>query len=358
MRSILTVVMTVLSFGGASCGSGGTPGSDGGLDGGLDGDEDTCSPACGAPNTECQEGRCVCVPGFHDGGDGACVPEGTCAPQFGIPPGGGDCLPLDEVCVPTESCTQATGWSPEGCEYGLMPDGTGCQGDSPDPCVTHFECHSGVCEAVPPGCTLLRPVVFVHGINGGPANFDTMAGRMADSGWPVEYLFFFEAEDPSWGCNVDNAEMIRQLVESVQAQTCQPRVDIVAHSMGTISSRYYIKNLGGVDEVNTYVTLGGQHHGLVEPCWAPDFLNVCVWQELCETGDFIAQLNEDPATPGDLHWVSMYGTADTTVPNESSFLEGAENIEFEGVEHDGPNGLVEVEEVFLEVLRVLQYPCW
>ena len=76
---------------------------------------------------------------------------------------------------------------------------------------------------------------------------------------------------------MDNAETIGQLVESVQAQTCQPRVDIVAHSMGTISSRYYIKNLGGLDEVNTYVTLGG---------------------------------------------------------------------------------LVEVEEVFLEVLRVLQYPCW
>ena len=46
------------------------------------------------------------------------------------------------------------------------------------------------------------------------------------------------------------------------------------------------------------------------------------------------------------------------MPNSSSFLEGAENIEMAGVEHAGPNGLQERQDVYAEVKRVLEYPCW
>lgn len=206
----------------------------------------------------------------------------------------------------------------------------------------------------------IRPVLFVHGINGSSAGFQTMAGRLEADGWTPEHLYFFDAEDPSWGCNVDNAAVIQTLVDSIMDETGSDRVDIVAHSMGTISSRYFIKNLGGTEKVNTYVTLGGMHHGLLTPCLAPEFVRmfVCVWLELCQSGEFIGQLNADPATPGLLHWVSLYGTADETVPNDSSHLDSAENIVFEGVAHDGDNGLLEVEEVYEEVRRVLQYPCW
>lgn len=207
-------------------------------------------------------------------------------------------------------------------------------------------------------CAAIRPLVLVHGINGSPANFDVMAARLIADGWPADWVVRFEADDPSWGCNVDNAAAIAELVEKTRQATCQPRVDLVAHSMGTLSSRYYVKNLGGTERVNTYVTLGGMHHGLFTPCLAPGFLGVCVWQELCQSGDYITQLNADPATPGELHWVSIYGTADETVSNESSHLEGAENIVIEGAEHDGDNGLLQRPDAYAEVLRVLRYPCW
>ena len=209
-----------------------------------------------------------------------------------------------------------------------------------------------------PVCIEPHPILFVHGINGSSANYDVMIQRFADSGWPADLLFVFDAKDPKWGCNVDNAAAIAALVESILAQTGNTRIDLVAHSMGTISTRYYLKFLEGHQFVNTYVTLGGMNHGLFSPCLAPDFLGVCVWQEICQWGAFVAQLNEDPATPGALHWVSMYGTADTVIPNSSSELEGAENIAFDGVEHSGPDGLLEVPEVYDEVLRVLDYPCW
>jgi triacylglycerol lipase len=318
----------------------------------------SCDPACDEPNTVCVDGGCACDDEFHDGGDGACVESGDCSEGFGILPGGEDCLPLEEVCSEALSCEELVGWSAGECQYAEAPDGSSCEGESPDPCETRFECEAGTCVGSWAPCSTPRPVIFVHGVNGSSANFDTMAQRLAEDGWPEEYLIFFDAEDPAWGCNVDNADAIQLLVDDTIEATCQPRVDVVAHSMGTLSSRYYVKNLGGTELVNTYATLGGQHHGLASPCFAPDWLNVCVWQELCETGEFIAQLNEEPATPGEAWWVSMYGTADDTVPNSSSYLGGAENIEFVGVEHSGANGLLEVEEVYDEVRRVLEYPCW
>lgn len=78
-----------------------------------------------------------------------------------------------------------------------------------------------------------------------------------------------------------------------------------------------------------------------------------MWSEVCQSGDYIAQLNAAPATPGNLWWVSIFGTADTTVPNASSTLDGAENIAIEGVDHVG---LLQDAATFEQVKRVLRYP--
>ena len=222
-------------------------------------------------------------------------------------------------------------------------------GSDTDPCSDGAD----VCECRP--CLERRPVVLVHGVNGSSDNYAAMIPRLVADGWPEDWIFAFDAKDPSWGCNVDNAADIASLVEHAMAATCTSRVDLVAHSMGTLSSRYFVKNLGGTEVVNTYVTLGGMHHGLSSSCWAPDFLGVCVWQEICKTGPFVAQLNAPPATPGELHWVSIYGTADESIPNDSSHLDGAENIVMDGVTHVG---LLEDEATYEEVKRVLGYPCW
>ena len=133
-------------------------------------------------------------------------------------------------------------------------------------------------------------------------------------------------------------------------------MDLVAHSMGTLSSRYYLKDLGGTARVRRYVTLGGMHHGLSSAC-SPDFpFKPCVWDEICARGEFVAALNADPATPGPTEWVSIYGTADSTIPNSSSILDGAENIAVEGVEHDGPGGLLETASTYVVLRDVLARP--
>lgn len=179
------------------------------------------------------------------------------------------------------------------------------------------------------------PILFIHGINGSAADFDAMIARFTARGWPADYLAAHTFDDPAWGCNVDNAATIATWAAELQASTGASQIDVVAHSMGTLSSRYFEKNLGGTATTRTYVTLGGMHHGLDSSC-SPDFpFKPCVWTEICSTGEYVAQLNADPATPGPSRWISIYGSADTTVPNESSMLTGAENIVIDGADHMG-----------------------
>ncbi len=57
--------------------------------------------------------------------------------------------------------------------------------------------------------------------------------------------------------------------------------------------------------------------------------------------------------PGDSLWISIYGTADGTVPTWSSELDGAINIELEGLEHFGPNGVLEHVDALDDFIRAL-----
>lgn len=185
------------------------------------------------------------------------------------------------------------------------------------------------------------PILFVHGINGDETNFDVMRADFEDAGWAPELLWARTFDDPEWGCNVDNAATISAWVEFVKGETGAEKIHLVAHSMGTLSSRYYLKNLQGTDSIERYVTFGGMHHGLQSSC-SPDFpFKPCIWDEICSTGDLVTQLNEAPATPGPTLYASIYGTSDETVPNNSSYLQGAWNIELPGLSHYGPDGVLE-----------------
>lgn len=198
------------------------------------------------------------------------------------------------------------------------------------------------------------PVLFVHGLGGSHLDFEGLQTHLVGRGWPRARLFARNFESPSWGCNVANARQIEVWVEEIRAATGAERIDLVAHSMGGLSGRAYLKNLGGTSRVGTFVSVGTMHHGLALPCRSP--LGVCVWEEMCRRGAFVETLSRPPVTPGPTQWVSIYSTDDETVPAEGSFLEGAENIEFHDLAHDGPRGLLEAPEVMLEIERVLLYP--
>lgn len=194
-------------------------------------------------------------------------------------------------------------------------------------------------------------IIFVHGINGSLNDWTTMINRFKADGFPANRLVAHTYSDPKWGCNTGNADQLSQWVTDLEA-TGARRIAIVAHSMGGLSSRYYLQRKMGTSHVSVFTTLGTMHHGLTNPCLGAT-LPICVWKELCSTGSFIADLNMAPATPGPTTWTSIFSTDDTTVPAMSSQLVGADNISLSGLQHDGANGLQESQLVYQLVVDSL-----
>lgn len=175
-------------------------------------------------------------------------------------------------------------------------------------------------------------IVFVHGISGSAADWDTVVQRFEADGWPADRLIARSYADAKWGTNTENAAQLALWVQELSARGAR-HIAVVAHSMGGLSSRFYLQRLGGTSSVEVFITLGTMHHGLLSPCLSP--VSVKVWNELCLAGHFITDLNSAPATPGPTRWVSIFSSSDSVVSAESARLANAQNIEFSGVAHDG-----------------------
>lgn len=103
------------------------------------------------------------------------------------------------------------------------------------------------------------PIIFVHGFQSSGAIWGTMIGWFVSDGWPASQMYVV-----SYDNNQSNATIAGQLktaVENVLTSTGAARVDIVTHSMGGLSSRYFLKNLGGDSETDAWVSLAGPNHG-------------------------------------------------------------------------------------------------
>jgi pSer/pThr/pTyr-binding forkhead associated (FHA) protein len=59
----------------------------------------------------------------------------------------------------------------------------------------------------------------------------------------------------------DVRKTARQLVQYIEALPVTPPVKIIAHSLGTLVSRYYIERCGGKDKVDRLILMGGPHLG-------------------------------------------------------------------------------------------------
>lgn len=110
------------------------------------------------------------------------------------------------------------------------------------------------------------PIVFVHGCPPPPftnedahASINRMRDRFSDAGYPETHLhsILFSI---TCGSNLTYAEEIAAFVEDVRAQTGAEKVDIIAHSMGALASRLYLKR-GGHTVVRDFVSLAGGNHG-------------------------------------------------------------------------------------------------
>jgi len=130
------------------------------------------------------------------------------------------------------------------------------------------------------------PIVFVHGFSGKTkTNFNTQIKWFKNAGWPSEYLHAYDYY--SLDGVVNAAYRLQTEVDYVLQNTGQNSVDIVAHSMGGLVTRYYMNNLGGASKIRRVITLGTPHKGTT---WAYTcgFMQSCL--DMQPGSDFLENL--------------------------------------------------------------------
>lgn len=172
------------------------------------------------------------------------------------------------------------------------------------------------------GAVTHDPILFVHGYAGNGGNWQEMKAKLLADGWQPNELY--SCNYSFTASNVVSATEIGEQVDAIMQQTGASRVDIVSFSMGSVSSRYYMKNFGGSTKIDAWVSLAGPNHGTdaVE-------INNCTFtpcREIAPGSTFLADLNSGDETPGLARYATWRSPCDTTInPDDSVILLGATN---------------------------------
>lgn len=121
------------------------------------------------------------------------------------------------------------------------------------------------------------PVLFVHGRGLSASSFSTMIKALRSRGYPSSFLRAIDLV-PNDGPNVPAAEkqiapFVARFLAEVNADIARhgrgvplkTKIDIVAHSMGSVSSRWYAAKLRP-ERVNTWISIAGPNHGSSPNC--------------------------------------------------------------------------------------------
>lgn len=181
------------------------------------------------------------------------------------------------------------------------------------------------------------PIVFVHGYNSSAAIWGTMIGWFVADGWPMSQLYSMSYDYTQ--SNVTIADQLKTAIENVLSSTGAAKVDIVTHSMGALSSRYFLKNLGGSSETDAWVSLAGTNHGTT-------VANLCgsvACFEMRPGSIFLTELNAGDETPGTSRYATWWSNCDlATIPQQSAILSGATNTQTACLQHNEIYGDVTV----------------
>lgn len=174
-----------------------------------------------------------------------------------------------------------------------------------------------------------NPIVFVHGWNSSGAAWFTMIDRLKADGYTDAELYnwtYYSAQS-----NATTAAQLSVKVDSILALTGASQVDIISHSMGALSARYYMKNLGGASKVDAFVSLGGPNHGTNTAFFCPQ--TACV--EMRPNSKFLNALNKGDETPGSIiRYETWWSPCDEVInPQKSTILSGAVNTQTACLRH-------------------------
>ena len=179
-----------------------------------------------------------------------------------------------------------------------------------------------------------RPVVFVHGLGGGPGNFRPMrlyfrlAGRSRTYAVPL----------PNDGSLVDSAARLSGFLDQVATANGLPdeaRIDVVTHSMGGLVARLALDDPRTRARIGTLVTMAAPHGGSHLARYGATARSL----DLRPESEVLARLARQlpwRGPPDHPRLVALWSPADVILlPARSAAVPGAENVELEGFTHYG-----------------------
>lgn len=151
------------------------------------------------------------------------------------------------------------------------------------------------------------PVVFVHGIEGTPANFKYMAGRLDKSRFHPWFFYY-----PS-GENLEKSA--EALLDTLDDMFTFDQVIIVAHSMGGLVSKAAIDKYASDsqnDFIKMYISLNTPYGGVRSAeATSLNSVNAPSWLDLAPSSEFISRYIERGVFPEhvDFHILFGYGNS-------------------------------------------------
>jgi len=185
-------------------------------------------------------------------------------------------------------------------------------------------------DVVPPPPPPHYPILFVHGFNASAATWLTMVGRFKTDGYTDQELVNFSYDYRL--SNATTAQTIAKKVDSVLLATGAHHVDIITHSMGALSARYYVRNLLPIGDrrVDAVVNLGGTNHGTITAFGCTPIS--CT--EMRPYSSFVTKLNATDETWGTPRYATWWSACDEVIyPQTSAKLSGAVNTQTACIKH-------------------------
>ena len=185
--------------------------------------------------------------------------------------------------------------------------------------------------ALAPVASAKDPILFVHGWSSTSSVWNTMISRFEKDGYAKSELMAY-SYNTSQSNKVSAEKEVKPRVETLLKNTGAAKVDIIAHSMGSLNSRWYIKFLGGEATVDDWVSIGGPNHGTETANFC--FSTACT--EMRVGSKFLGELNAGDETPGSVNYGTWWSPCDEIInPDSSVALSGATNTKTACISHLG-----------------------
>ncbi len=155
-----------------------------------------------------------------------------------------------------------------------------------------------------------------------------MTDRFKADGWADAPLVTWTYDSNQ--SNTAIAQILQTKVDSLLMATGAAKVDVIAHSMGGLSSRYYVKSLAGSEKIDAFVALATPNHGTT----VANFCSLQSCLEMRPGSGFLTALNAGDETPGSPRYATWWTPCDqVTTPPESVILDGATNTQTSCLQH-------------------------